>query len=146
MSSIVAQYSIPPAIRSVLLKNQPDALPPTEELDALQAELKTAKQRTLERAKKAGDDLRTIEESMRRLKEKEKGKGKAIEKIKKERGCMCSPVVLSSVELMVVIVHPHVSSREPMCAHTIKLNRARILFAARHTCCTSSSYWPMSFG
>jgi len=86
MSSIVTQYSFPPAIRSNLLKNQPDALPPTEELDALQAELKVAKQRTLERAKKAGDDLRTIEESMRRLKEKEKGKGKAVEKIKKERG------------------------------------------------------------
>ena len=90
MSSIVAQYSFPPAIRSVLLKNQPDALPPTEELDALQAELKAAKQRTLERAKKAGDDLRTIEESMRRLKEKEKGKGKAVDKIKKERACMYS--------------------------------------------------------
>lgn len=90
MTSIVAQYLVPPTIRSVLLKTQPDALPPTEELDALQAELKIAKQRTLERAKKAGDDLRTIEESMRRLKEKEKGKGKAVEKIKKERGCMCS--------------------------------------------------------
>ncbi|KAI0093838.1 histone acetyltransferases subunit 3-domain-containing protein [Irpex rosettiformis] len=86
MSAIVTQYSVPPAIRSILLKNPPDALPPTEELEALQAELRLAKQRTLERAKKAGDDLRTIEESMRRLREKEKGKGKAIEKVKKERG------------------------------------------------------------
>ncbi|KAI0699661.1 histone acetyltransferases subunit 3-domain-containing protein [Cytidiella melzeri] len=85
MSAIVTPYSVPPAIRSTLLKNLPDALPPTEDLDALQAELRIAKQRTLERAKKAGDDLRTIEESMRRLKEKEKGKGKALEKIKKER-------------------------------------------------------------
>ncbi|KAI0345002.1 hypothetical protein BDW22DRAFT_1326233 [Trametopsis cervina] len=86
MSATVTQYSFPPAIRSALLKNRPDALPPTEELDALQNELRLAKQRTLERAKKAGDDLRTIEESMRRLKEKEKGKGKAVEKVKKERG------------------------------------------------------------
>lgn len=100
MSSIVAQYSFPPAIRSVLLKNQPDALPPTEELDALQAELKVAKQRTLERAKKAGDDLRTIEESMRRLKEKEKGKGKAVDKVKKERACMYSlPTLIRSIDL-----------------------------------------------
>ena len=91
MSAIVTQYSVPLAIRSTLLKNQPDALPPTEELDALQTELRLAKQRTLERAKKAGDDLRTIEESMRRLKEREKGKGKATEKIKKERGCTCDP-------------------------------------------------------
>lgn len=88
MSAIVIQYSVQPAIRSTLLKNQPDALPLTEDLVGLQDELKLAKQRSLERAKKAGDDLRTIEESMRRLKEKEKGKGKAIDKVKKERGCM----------------------------------------------------------
>jgi transcriptional adapter 3 len=88
MSAIVTQYSVPPAIRSILLKSQPDALPITEDLDSLQAELKIAKQRTLERAKKAGDDLRTIEESMQRLKEKEKGKGKATDKIKKERACL----------------------------------------------------------
>ena len=102
MSSIVAQYSFPPTIRSVLLKNQPDAVPPTEELDALQAELRIAKQRTLERAKKAGDDLRTIEESMRRLKEKEKGKGKAIEKIKKERACMFLPA--SSIHALLIVM------------------------------------------
>lgn len=100
MSSIATQYSFPPAIRSILLKNQPDALPPTEDLDALQAELKIAKQRTLERAKKAGDDLRAIEESMRRLKEKEKGKGKAIEKVKKERGCTCSLFAVFGALLM----------------------------------------------
>lgn len=45
------------------------------------------RQRNLERAKKAGDDLRAIQESMRRLKEKEKGKAKAVDKSKRERGC-----------------------------------------------------------
>ncbi|KAJ3524687.1 hypothetical protein NM688_g8518 [Phlebia brevispora] len=73
-------------MRSTLLRSPSDAIPPVDELEALQAELKVLRQRVLERAKKAGDDLRTIEESMRRLKEKEKGKGKAVDKVKKERG------------------------------------------------------------
>lgn len=84
MSSTVSSYASPAAIRSILFKSPPETVPPTEELEGLHAELKLLKQRTLERAKKAGDDLRTIEESMRRLKEKEKGKAKAIEKIKRE--------------------------------------------------------------
>lgn len=87
MSSIVSQYSSPVAVRSHLLRNPPDTVPPTEELQQLHTELLLLKQKTLERAKKAGDDLRTIEESFRRLKEKEKGKSKAIDKVKKERGC-----------------------------------------------------------
>lgn len=87
MSSTVSSYASPVAIRSVLFKSPPEAVPPTDELESLQSELKLLKQRTLERAKKAGDDLRTIEESMRRLKEKEKGKAKAVDKIKRERGC-----------------------------------------------------------
>lgn len=86
MSSGVTTYDNPPPIRSNLLRNPPDAIPLVDELEALQTELKLLRQRTLERAKKAGDDLRRIEESMRRLKEREKGKGKAIEKVKKERG------------------------------------------------------------
>ena len=89
MSSNLKHYLVPLQIHSSLLKAQPDAVPPTEELDALQNELKSAKAKTLERARKAGDDLRTIEESMRKLKEREKGKAKAIDKVKKERGCTC---------------------------------------------------------
>ncbi|THG97497.1 hypothetical protein EW026_g4517 [Hermanssonia centrifuga] len=85
MSSGITLYTPPATIRSTLLKNPTDTIPSTEELEALQAELKQLRQRTLERAKKAGDDLKTIEESMRRLKEREKGKGKAVDKIKKER-------------------------------------------------------------
>ncbi|KAH9948140.1 histone acetyltransferases subunit 3-domain-containing protein [Amylocystis lapponica] len=86
MSSIVPPYASLPAIRSVLFKNPPDAIPPTDELEVLQAELKFIREKALERAKKAGEDLKTIEESMRRIKEKEKGKAKALEKVKRERG------------------------------------------------------------
>lgn len=87
MSSILSPYSSSPQILSALFREPPDAVPPTDELEALQAELNSLKQKTLERARKAGNDLKTIEESMRRLKEKEKGKSKAVEKVKKERAC-----------------------------------------------------------
>lgn len=76
-------------LRSSLLKNTPDQVPPTEELELLHAELRTMKQKTLERAKKAGEDLKTIEASFRRMKEREKGKAKAVDKIKRERDCTC---------------------------------------------------------
>lgn len=99
MSSGVAPYTSPTPIRSALLRSPPDTIPPVDELEALQAELITLRLRTLERAKKAGDDLRTIEESMRRLKEKEKGKGKAVEKVKKERGRTCVCDILAKERL-----------------------------------------------
>lgn len=87
MSSVIPSYLSPQPIRSVLFESPSDTVPPTDELEALHAELKVVKQKTLERARKAGEDLKTIEESMRRLKEKEKGKAKATEKVKRERGC-----------------------------------------------------------
>lgn len=87
MSSLVSQYLPPAEITSTLFKNPSDTIPPTEELEALHAELKSLREKTLERARKAGNDLKTIEESMRRLKEKEKGKARALEKVKKERAC-----------------------------------------------------------
>lgn len=87
MSSLPTPYPSPAPIRSGLFKNPPESVPPTDELESLHAELKILKQKTLERAKKAGEDLRIIEESMRRIKEKEKGKARAVEKVKKERGC-----------------------------------------------------------
>lgn len=88
MSAQLSHYNQPLPPRSSLLRNTPDAIPPTEELDLLHAELTKLKQQSLERAKKAGEDLRTIEESMRRMKEREKGKAKATDKIKRERDCM----------------------------------------------------------
>ncbi|EJF62724.1 hypothetical protein DICSQDRAFT_104269 [Dichomitus squalens LYAD-421 SS1] len=85
MSSSVSQFAPLPPIRSSLFNNPPDTVPPTDELELLHAELTAFKAKSLERAKKAGDDIRTIEESMRRLKEKEKGKAKAIQKAERER-------------------------------------------------------------
>ncbi|KAI0781488.1 histone acetyltransferases subunit 3-domain-containing protein [Trametes elegans] len=86
MSSSVSPYAALPVIRSSLFHTPPDTVPPTDELEQLHAELTALKQKSLERAKKAGDDMRAIEESMRRLKEKEKGKAKALLKAERERG------------------------------------------------------------
>ncbi|OCH88235.1 hypothetical protein OBBRIDRAFT_758549 [Obba rivulosa] len=85
MSSIVPPYASPPPIRSSLFRNPPESVPATEELELLHEELLVLKQKTLERVKRAGDDIRTLDESMRRLKEREKGKAKALERVKKER-------------------------------------------------------------
>ena len=87
MSSSVSPYAALPTIRSSLFNNPPETVPPTEDLELLHAELTAFKAKSLERAKKAGDDIRTIEESMRRLKEKEKGKAKAMQKAERERAC-----------------------------------------------------------
>jgi transcriptional adapter 3 len=84
MSSLLAQFPQVHPFRSRTVKNTPDAVPPTEELEALQADLIQLHRHTSERAKKADADLRTIEESMRRLKEREKGKAKVVEKTKRE--------------------------------------------------------------
>lgn len=89
MSSSVSPFTALPAIRASLLHNRPEAVPATDELEQLHAELTSFKQKSLERAKKASDDMRAIEESMRRLKEKEKGKAKALQKVERERGCAC---------------------------------------------------------
>lgn len=86
MSSKLFPYTLPTAIRSPLFKNPPDTVPPTDDLESLHNELKLLRQKSLERAKKAGEDLKTLEESMRRMKEKLKGKAKAMEKVPRERG------------------------------------------------------------
>ena len=76
------------------------------------------------RAKKAGEDLKTIEESMRRLKEKEKGKGKAraVDKVKREpRDCMClcpqtrSPFFFLTFILLLMSVCRSASLNFPIC-------------------------------
>ena len=76
-----------PPLLSPLIRDPPDVIPPIDDLEALQAELKLLQQKANERAKKAGNDLKAIEESMRRMKEKEKGKARALEKVRKERAC-----------------------------------------------------------
>ena len=85
MAAKLSSFSPHPLILSPLLKKAPDAVPPTDELVQLHKELELAKNKALERSKKANDDLKTIEESIRRMTEREKGKFKAI--IKRERDC-----------------------------------------------------------
>lgn len=87
MAAKLSSFSPHPSILSPLLKKAPDAVPPTDELEKLHDELKLAREKALERSKKANDDLKTIEESIRRMTEREKGKFKAIDKIKRERDC-----------------------------------------------------------
>lgn len=87
MSRLSAFAQIP-SFRSPLLKSPPDSIPSIDELEQLQSELKLVKQRVSDRRRKASEDLKTIEESIRRMTEKEKGKSKAVDKIKRERDCM----------------------------------------------------------
>lgn len=89
MSSKLRSFSPPPPLRSSLVKSPPDAVPPTDELQLLHTELMLLKQKTMDRAKKAGEDLKALEESFRRMKEREKGKAKAIDRVKRERDCTC---------------------------------------------------------
>jgi transcriptional adapter 3 len=93
MSSSLVQFPTVHLFRPPIVKNTPDAVPPTEELEALQTNLNELRQLALERGKKADDDLRTIEESMRRLKEREKGKAKLVEKMKRECALLSSLVL-----------------------------------------------------
>ena len=87
MSSKLSSFTLPGPIYSSLLKNPPDSLPSIDELERLQQELRAARKAAQERSRKANDDLKTIEDSMRRMTEKEKGKFKAVDKVKRERGC-----------------------------------------------------------
>ena len=87
MAAKLSSFSPHPSILSPLLKKASDTVPPTDELERLQDELRLAKEKALERSRKANDDLKTIEESIRRMTEREKGKFKATDKIKRERDC-----------------------------------------------------------
>ena len=53
-----------PPILSSLLKKAPNVVPSTDELEQLLSELSLAKEKALERSKKASDDLKTIRESI----------------------------------------------------------------------------------
>jgi transcriptional adapter 3 len=86
MTSKLTPYNPPKPIQSSLLKKPPASVPPIEELQSLKNELKELKHLTLARSRKAGEDMKILEESLRRMRDKDKGKAKAIEKIKRERG------------------------------------------------------------
>ncbi|EAU81851.2 hypothetical protein CC1G_06062 [Coprinopsis cinerea okayama7 len=87
MSSRLSPFEAPPSVRSSLLKNVPEmsSIPSLEEIEQLYSELKTLEAAAKKRTEKASKDLRTITDSMRRLKEKEKGKARAVDKVKRER-------------------------------------------------------------
>ncbi len=87
MASRLSAFPQSHPFRSPLIKNPPDSVPSIDELEQLHSELRAAKQRVLERRRKASEDLKTIEESIRRMTEKEKGKSKAVDKVKRERDC-----------------------------------------------------------
>ena len=149
MSSGVTPYASPIPIRSSLFRSPPDAIPPVDELEALQNELKLLKQRTLERAKKAGDDLKTIEESMRRLKEKEKGKGKAIDKVKKERGCTCIDAVILTVSLTsfcVIVFHSFIRNNNAVATSLAigQITQRRVSYTTGF-CTLRTAFIPASF-
>lgn len=97
MSSILYPYPSSPLLPSPLVLNHPDVVPPIDDLEALQAELKLLQRGAYERAKKADDDIRVAEESMRWMKEKEKGRAKALEKARKDIARACFPI-RSSIE------------------------------------------------
>lgn len=87
MSTKIVTFVHPASAHPSLLKAPSETVPGVDELESLHEELKKLKRDSQERAKKAGHDLKTIEDSMRRMKEREKGKAKAIDKSKPEREC-----------------------------------------------------------
>jgi len=87
MPAKLSSYQVPESNISALFKNTPEAVPSVDELERIHSELKMLRQWAIERAKKAGEDLRNIEDSMRRMREREKGKLKSADKIKRERDC-----------------------------------------------------------
>ena len=105
MSSRLSHYANLEPLRSFLVRNPPETVPPTDELESLKSELEILKKKTLERAKKADEDLRIIAESLKRMKEREKGKARAIEKVKREPDCAYIPEYAS--------LHLHVETHDP---------------------------------
>ncbi|KAJ3887256.1 histone acetyltransferases subunit 3-domain-containing protein [Lentinula edodes] len=94
-SKLFTPYPLPTQLRSSLFKTPTDGVvPPIDELEALHAELKNLKARTMEKARRAGEDLKVLEEGMRRMKDRAK-KGKereGKEKVKRERDFSTTPL------------------------------------------------------
>lgn len=84
MSQPLVPYTTPAPLRSRLLLEAPDGVPAISELEEAQLELKALKQKSLERARKADGDLKAIEDAIKNMREREKGKAKAVAKIKRE--------------------------------------------------------------
>lgn len=90
-----------PAVHNPLLEAPPEGVPAVDELEATLAELGVMRTTAHERSKKAAGDLKVIENEMRRMREREKGKGKAgvaggvagaLEKGRVKREQSCAPL------------------------------------------------------
>lgn len=111
--SIVPLYpSTLPQPRSAFITNPTDGtpVPSAEDIETAQAELRICREMILEKARKAGEDLKVIDASTRRISEKEKGKHKAVEKVKKERACECPLATWHRAMLRSVQTHPYPTS------------------------------------
>jgi transcriptional adapter 3 len=87
MPSKVSKLPSPPHVPEFLTVDQPEFIPSTSELDMRLEVLEKIKLKHMERKKHADENLRASEEEIRKIKEREKGKSKAVEKIKHERDC-----------------------------------------------------------
>ncbi|KAF8901827.1 histone acetyltransferases subunit 3-domain-containing protein [Mucidula mucida] len=110
MHTKLTVYPSPPPLRSSLLRSMPEALPAVSELKSLENELQTLKTKLKERGKKAGADIKVIEESMRRMKESEKGKAKSVDKVKRERDFTPMPEAEEPRLPTVIIGKPRLTS------------------------------------
>ncbi|KAF8129244.1 hypothetical protein EV363DRAFT_1338245 [Boletus edulis] len=90
MPSRLQPYALPSAMQSSLMSShdQPEAVPSLDELESLHAELESLRQKTLERAHKAGEVLDMIEASMRRAKKavKRNVEASGVDRVEGERG------------------------------------------------------------
>jgi hypothetical protein len=87
MPSKLSKHLSPPNAPDFLSHDQPDSIPGIYDLEVRLEALEKMKLKHLERKKQAQENLRAGEEEIRRIKEREKGKSKAVEKIKHERNC-----------------------------------------------------------
>ena len=80
MSQPLSSYALDkvhPAVHNPLLEAPPESVPAVDELEATLAELGLMRTTAHERSRKAAGDLKIIENEMRKLRERERGKGKA---------------------------------------------------------------------
>lgn len=86
-SGFTGAYPTPLPLRTTVVRKAPDLLPATEELEQAEAELRNLKRRSLDCARRVGEDLRALDESVRRIRERDRAKQRPVDRIKKERGC-----------------------------------------------------------
>lgn len=87
MPSKLSKQPSPPPPPAFLLAAQPEVVPYTDELEARYEALVRLKSKQVERSKLAAENIRACEEDIKRIKERERAKVRAVEKIKRERDC-----------------------------------------------------------